>query len=583
MAYQDLVGSFIYKEPIFRAKLDALAENDAALNAAGWAQDTKAVFFQASPPSGWTQDATQNDKALRVVSSIGGGGSGGSKALSSTITLAHTHSISGDGTHTHSYSNHTHPAGASTSTRQSNEIYASNGGWLFRYTAGAGSTSVNPVKATHDSPGSLTLGTEANHDHGGASGSSLIDIVFTYCDVIIASRNAPSGAYTDLTSEWQTGDIVEYEAFDELSDNDAYTEGRLMPAATIMIFGQATAPTAWTKLTTQNDRLLRIVSGAGGGVGGDHSPLSSVPLIHSNSITAETNHAHSVPTHAHSLATDSGISNAAPHTSVTGYAPESDVTGPQLAQASDSGTSASRTVYKVSTPADGGSITGSAGGHNHTPGTALSDFTLAYVDVIQCSKDASGEPYAYTDLTSEFGFKKLVSKQRLDNLAKNDAYVHYHTTPVGTKTFFFMASPPSGWTKITSQHDKALRIVSGSSGGSPGGGSQLLSATITLAHTHTIPAEANHSHAITHTHNLDSGAQTTNPPGFQLAEGNGTGRVSIRNTVGSLLDATALSKTSEAPTETIGQAGGHDHGGATDSQLSNVTLAYADVIYCEKD
>lgn len=34
---------------------------------------------------------------------------------------------------------------------------------------------------------------------------------------------------------------------------------------------------------------------------------------------------------------------------------------------------------------------------------------------------------------------------------------------------FFQAAAPTGWTKLTSHNDKAIRIVSGSSGGSPGG------------------------------------------------------------------------------------------------------------------
>ena len=34
----------------------------------GFASGTKVVFAQASAPTGWTQDTTHNDKALRVVS-----------------------------------------------------------------------------------------------------------------------------------------------------------------------------------------------------------------------------------------------------------------------------------------------------------------------------------------------------------------------------------------------------------------------------------------------------------------------------------------------------------------------------------
>lgn len=42
---------------------------------------TKMAFFQASVPTGWTQDTSQNDKVLRVVSGSGGG-SGGSWTIS---------------------------------------------------------------------------------------------------------------------------------------------------------------------------------------------------------------------------------------------------------------------------------------------------------------------------------------------------------------------------------------------------------------------------------------------------------------------------------------------------------------------
>jgi len=65
---------------------------------------TKMVFFQASAPTGWTQDTANNDKALRVVSGTGGG-TGGTHGLSSPPSTAHTHT---GGSHTHSTPNHNH-------------------------------------------------------------------------------------------------------------------------------------------------------------------------------------------------------------------------------------------------------------------------------------------------------------------------------------------------------------------------------------------------------------------------------------------------------------------------------------------
>jgi hypothetical protein len=49
----------------------------------------------------------------------------------------------------------------------------------------------------------------------------------------------------------------------------------VVPSGTTMLFYQAAAPTGWTKLTTQNDKALRVVSGSGGVAGGTN-PFSTV-------------------------------------------------------------------------------------------------------------------------------------------------------------------------------------------------------------------------------------------------------------------------------------------------------------------
>lgn len=55
----------------------------------------------------------------------------------------------------------------------------------------------------------------------------------------------------------------------------ADTGGTGFPSGTTMVFYQAAAPTGWTKLTTQNDKALRVVSG-NGGVAGGTNPFSTV-------------------------------------------------------------------------------------------------------------------------------------------------------------------------------------------------------------------------------------------------------------------------------------------------------------------
>ena len=72
----------------------------------GFAENTKMVFYQSTAPTGWTIDDTQNNKALRVVSSSGGNtggsvafttafanGNTGDKILTIANLPAHTHNL----------------------------------------------------------------------------------------------------------------------------------------------------------------------------------------------------------------------------------------------------------------------------------------------------------------------------------------------------------------------------------------------------------------------------------------------------------------------------------------------------------
>jgi hypothetical protein len=592
MGYLNLVGSFIYKEPLFRTKLQALSDNDAQLKTDGWAVSTKTIFYQAAVPSGWTQDVSQNDKALRVVGSIGGGGSGGAQALSTTIPLAHTHAISSDDSHTHAYAAHTHTThdlndvtagGLDTPSGNPTYVYYDNGGYFYRLTT-AGSSTFNLLKSPMTTPGAITLGTRSAHNHGGVTDSQLSDVSLAYCDVIVGTKNAVAGSYTDLTSQWHTGDKIDFDPFASYAANDAYNYGALMPSGSISLFVQDSAPVGWTKISSTNDRMLRIVSGSGAGTGGVQLTSSGIPLAHTHAMTADTDHTHTIPNHVHQINSTLSISTSFANTGDSGALNASYVQdiGGALVRSDNSGPTASRTAYKTQSTNSGAGNTSAAGGHTHVIDSILTDVLFAYVDVIQCSKDSVGAPYAYTDYTAEFAWKKLVSYQRLNTMAKNDSYIQYHTTPITTGMLFFMASPPTGWVKQTSQHDKALRIVSGGTGGSPGGGAQLLSGAVTLAHTHTIELAGGHNHAVDHTHPLDSASVTANAAvshnvrqrNSQLGSDIGGGNLQFF--------WRRLMNQSNNPTEIPVADPDHSHGGVTDSKLTNVSLAYADVIWCTK-
>jgi hypothetical protein len=49
---------------------------------------------------------------------------------------------------------------------------------------------------------------------------------------------------------------------------DQSAGGYDFPSGTVMLFYQASAPTGFTQVTTQNNKALRVVSGTGGGTGG---------------------------------------------------------------------------------------------------------------------------------------------------------------------------------------------------------------------------------------------------------------------------------------------------------------------------
>lgn len=123
--------------------------------------------------------------------------------------------------------------------------------------------------------------------------------------------------------------------------------GTYIPSGTVMLFFQAAAPTGWTKVTTQNDKVMRVVSGAGGGAGG--SIATSTGLAHT----------HTVDSHTHTY---------------------SGTTSGTAGQITDAGVNAATTA-PTHTHTFSGTTAASA------PGTDSQLGVLAYIDIIACSKD----------------------------------------------------------------------------------------------------------------------------------------------------------------------------------------------------
>ena len=191
-----------------------------------------------------------------------------------------------------------------------------------------------------------------------------------------------------------------------------------IPNGSVMVFFQASAPTGWTKVTTQNDKTLRVVSGSGGGTGGDWAmsagETTSEVGAHTHTSAAHTHtgasHTHTSAAHTHgtsamTLATSQMPAHNHSFSGSTGSNTQTASYGNWLNQAGFAASSSSTNnaggggshthgntasttpgASGATTPGAGGSTTpgdtGSANAHTHTIQAPQ------YIDVIICSKDA---------------------------------------------------------------------------------------------------------------------------------------------------------------------------------------------------
>ena len=182
----------------------------------------------------------------------------------------------------------------------------------------------------------------------------------------------------------------------------ALTGVQPFPSGTKMVFAQAAAPTGWTQDTTNNDKALRVVSGAGGGTGGTHA-LTSPPST-SHTLTGPS-HTHSTPSHSHTHTLSAGAhtlttAQMPSHTHVmgkdsyysTGTLIYIDVNSHPAIPGSYRSTNAtgggsSHSHSLAGSITSGGSGTSGAGGTGATGSAGPTAFAPQYVDVIVCSKD----------------------------------------------------------------------------------------------------------------------------------------------------------------------------------------------------
>ena len=72
------------------------------------------------------------------------------------------------------------------------------------------------------------------------------------------------------------------------------------PVGTVLVFFQATPPAGWTQIAANNDSMLRVVSAAGGGVGGTVSPIT-IDFFHTHTTGDHALTQTEIPAHVHTL------------------------------------------------------------------------------------------------------------------------------------------------------------------------------------------------------------------------------------------------------------------------------------------
>ena len=144
------------------------------------------------------------------------------------------------------------------------------------------------------------------------------------------------------------------------SFEDVPAGGTTIPQGTVMLFQQTNAPTGFTKITTHNNKALRLVSGTPG-TGGSNTfsaAFNSSFSTSGGSVSSHTLSISEIPAPNHSIST------------------RQDPSGQQSVRMSDNPTTTKNT-----------NNTGGGGSHNHGFTNPSLNLDVQYIDVIIASKD----------------------------------------------------------------------------------------------------------------------------------------------------------------------------------------------------
>jgi hypothetical protein len=168
----------------------------------------------------------------------------------------------------------------------------------------------------------------------------------------------------------------------------AAIQASTFPAGTPLLFpGISTAPVGWTKSTTHNDKMLRIVSGTAGTGGSAAMSTAWTSVALSGTVGGHTLTSAEIPSHTHSGTTGT---ESVTHThgftfTVAGGANDYPLIGAAYGATGSVTTSTQSAYHTHSITTDGGT----GGGGSHTHGLTMNALTVtpAYVDAIICIKN----------------------------------------------------------------------------------------------------------------------------------------------------------------------------------------------------
>ena len=260
---------------------------------------------------------------------------------------------------------------------------ASNSGFTIDsnkiYAAYADGTNLNEVSL--DTLGG-TVGTTQIANDAVTNDKVAADAIDTVQIVDDAVTNAKVAADAIDTVQLVDDAVTQAKIADNAVGPDQLTNDAVIPSGTIMLFQQTAAPTGFTKLTSQNNKALRVVSGTAS-TGG------------SNSFTDAFNSTKTVSgTTGSTGVTISG--STASHTLTLSQIPAHTHTITQGGNLSQFGSTAHGATLSDTTQTT--SSAGGGGGHSHGAGTlsggshthSFSDtfnLNVQYVDIILASKD----------------------------------------------------------------------------------------------------------------------------------------------------------------------------------------------------